>query len=240
MKRILVIVPAFNEGGSIRQTLEEIKSAPFPLDVVVVDDGSRDETRREALSSGVDVVSLPFNLGIGAAVQTGLVYARHHSYDVAVRVDGDGQHDVHFLEPLLRPVLDQEADLVIGSRFLPPFLGYRSSFIRRIGILFFANLISGMIHARITDPTSGFQAFGRKAIQLFSRSYPCDFPEPESIVVAQKVGLRVREVPVQMRKRAAGRSSIRYLITLYYMIKVTFAILIYMLKKNREGGAGER
>jgi glycosyltransferase involved in cell wall biosynthesis len=240
LSRILVIVPAFNEGGNIKHTLEEIKSAPIPMDIVVIDDGSSDETRREALSLDCSVVSLPFNLGIGAAVQTGLLYAQHYSYDAAVRVDGDGQHDIHYLDVLLRPVLNLEADLVIGSRFIPPFLGYRSSFIRRIGIHFFANLISGMIQSRITDPTSGFQAFSWQAIKFFSRSYPLDFPEPESIVAAQRSGLRIREVPVQMRKRVAGRSSIRYLVTLYYMMKVTFAIFINMIKKNKRGNLSER
>jgi len=240
VKRILAIVPAFNEGGNIKRTLEEIKGAPFLMDVVVVDDGSSDDTRREALASEASVVSLPFNLGIGAAVQTGLLYAQHYSYDAAVRVDGDGQHDIHYLEDLLRPVLNLEADLVIGSRFISPFLGYRSSLIRRVGIHFFANLISGIIHSRITDPTSGFQAFSRRAIKVFAQSYPYDFPEPESIVVAQRLGLRVREVPVQMRKRLAGRTSIRYLVTFYYMVKVTFAILIDMMKKNKGGDSSER
>ena len=240
VRKILVIVPAFNEGGNIKRTVEEIRRVSPLTDIVVIDDGSSDETRREAFSSAGNVVSLPFNLGIGAAVQTGLLYAQHYSYDAAVRVDGDGQHDIHYLEALLQPVLNGEADLVIGSRFIPPFLGYRSSFVRRIGILFFANLISGMIRSRITDSTSGFQAFSRQAIQVFARDYPCDFPEPESIVTAQKAGLRVREVPVQMRQRLAGRSSIRYLVTLYYMIKVTFAILINMIKKQKGVSPGER
>ena len=235
VKRILVIVPTFNEGGNIKRTLEEIRRAPLPLDIIVVDDGSSDDTRREAISSGEQVISLPFNLGIGAAVQTGLLYARHYSYSAAVRVDGDGQHDIRYLEALLKPVLNQDADLVIGSRFIPPFLGYRSSFVRRVGIHFFANLISGMIRARITDPTSGFQAFSLRAIDVFARNYPHDFPEPESIVSAKRAGLRIQEVPVQMRKRVAGQSSIRYLVTLYYMIKVTFAIFINMIKKNGGG-----
>ena len=153
---------------------------------------------------------------------------------MAVLVDGDGQHDVAFLEVILKPVMANEADIVIGSRFIGPFLGYRSSLIRRLGIHFFAYLISFLTQCKVTDPTSGFRAYNRKAIKAFASDYPYDYPEPEAIMVAKRFGLKVMEVPVQMRKRAVGHSSIRYFRTFYYMIKVTGAILLNTIKK-REG-----
>jgi len=230
-QKILIVVPAFNESGNVRLTVEEILRSCPGANVVVVDDGSTDATGHEARQAGAKVLSLPFNLGIGAAVQTGLLLAFQQGYDIAVQVDGDGQHDPKFISSLLPPIIKNQADLVIGSRFVPPFLGYQSSFVRRIGIRFFSCLISGLTGYPVTDPTSGFRAFNRKAIEVFSEEYPLDFPEPESIVIAKLAGLRVLEVPVEMRKRITGNSSIRYLRTLYYMIKVTFAILLDMLKK---------
>lgn len=228
--KILIIVPAFNESGNIRRTVGEILACGYALDVLVVDDGSLDQTAAEARSAGVNVVSLPFNLGIGGAVQTGFQYAFLKRYDVAVQVDGDGQHDARYLPDLFKPLEQGQADITVGSRFIGPFTGYRSSFVRRIGIHFFARLTSLLTGFKISDPTSGFRAHNRKAISIFARDYPGDFPEPESIVIARQRGLRVLEVPVQMRKRQAGHSSIRYLYTLYYMVKVTFAICLDMLK----------
>ena len=235
--KILIIVPAYNEAGNIRRTIQEIRGCGLPVDILVIDDGSTDCTFEEVLATAAAIcIRLPFNLGIGGAVQTGFLYAHRNGYDVAVQIDGDGQHDPRFLPELLRPLAAGQADLVIGSRFIPPFLGYRSSFVRRIGIHFFARLISLLLAVRITDPTAGFRAYGRRAIALFARDYPPDFPEPESIVTARRRGLTVVEVPVQMRARTQGRSSIRYLMTLYYMIKVTLAILLDMLKPYRGEG----
>ncbi len=233
--KILIIVPAYNESGNITRTVLEIKDQQKSLgtvDILVVDDGSRDTTAADAKAAGAPVVSLPFNLGIGAAVQTGFQYARRNHYDMAVQVDGDGQHDLRYLEKLIGPVSRGEADITVGSRFIKPFLGYRSSFIRRIGIHFFTHLISFLTQCKITDPTSGFRAFNKKSIAAFADAYPHDFPEPESIVVARRLGLNLTEVPVEMRKRVSGHSSIRYLKTLYYMIKVTCAILLNMVRKK--------
>ena len=232
--KILIVVPAFNESGNVAQTIREIKALPIPTDVVVIDDGSSDATASEAEQAGAPVIVLPFNLGIGGAVQTGFQYALQKGYTTVVQVDGDGQHDVRYLPDLLNPVSTQQIDMVIGSRFLQPLAGYQSSFIRRIGIHFFARLISFLIREPVTDPTSGFRAYGRRAIDIFAESYPQDYPEPESIVVAKRQGLVLCEVPVEMRKRFHGHSSIRYLWTLYYMIKVTLAILLSMLKQNRK------
>ncbi len=168
-KKILIIIPAYNESGNIERTIQEIKSlSTVLLDIVVVDDGSTDKTAMEAKRVNVAVISLPFNLGIGGAVQTGFLYADKQGYDVAVQVDGDGQHDVRYLDKLLDPVLRGQVDIAIGSRFIKPFLGYRSSFVRRIGIHFFAYLISFLTRYQVTDPTSGFRAYNKKAIKIFA------------------------------------------------------------------------
>lgn len=227
---VLIIVPAFNESGNIARTVKELLSLRMPLTVLVVDDGSQDATALEARQAGARVVSLPFNIGIGGAVQTGFQYAIDKGFSLAVQVDGDDQHDVSFLERLIEPIKTQQADMVIGSRFLPPFIGYRSSLVRRLGIHFFASLISLLTGTKVTDPTSGFRAFNRRVMRIFVCEYPHDFPEPEAIMVARRYSARIKEVPVKMRKRQTGHSSIRYLATLYYMIKVTSAILFNMIK----------
>lgn len=249
-KRVLVIVPAFNECGNIGRTVEEIRNvartgrelspgekgdSPLHLhvDILVIDDGSRDATAQEARQAGGMVVSLPFNLGIGAAVQTGFQYAQRHGYDIAVQIDGDGQHDASFLEKLVEPICRGEADMVVGSRFLEKTGGFRSSFSRRMGIVFFVHLINGLTGVKINDPTSGFRAYNKKMIALFAEYYPHDFPEPEAIVVGQQDGARIVELPVVMRPREAGSSSIRYFKTLYYMVKVTLAILLHMIRQRR-------
>ena len=232
----LIIIPAFNESGNIAQTISELKSLDLPLTILVVNDGSTDTTALEARACGVKVSSLPFNLGIGGAVQAGFLYAKQKGFDIAVQVDGDGQHDVAYLKALLDPIARGEADMVIGSRFLPPHLGYQSSLIRRIGIHFFSDLISFLTGCRVSDPTSGFRAINGKLIRVFAEDYPHDFPEPEAIVVARFHNAKIMEVPVQMRKRRHGLSSIRYLMTLYYMIKVTFAILLDSVKYQKKKG----
>lgn len=231
LHRILIVIPAYNEQGNIQHIIQELQGGEGGFQILVVDDGSSDATALEAKRAGAFVISLPFNLGIGGAVQTGFKFADQNGFDVVVQVDGDGQHDVHFLEALMRPVLEDRADMTIGSRFLPPFVGYRSSFIRRVGIHFFAGLISFLTEYKVTDPTSGFRCYNKKIIHLFARYYPTDFPEPEAIVVAGRHQARIQEVPVSMRPRQSGRSSIRYFKTLYYMIKVTFAILLDKLKQ---------
>lgn len=231
--KILVIVPAFNESDNIKATIHELQALAFHFDILVIDDGSIDNTALEAASVGAKVISLPFNLGIGGAIQTGFLYALRNGYDVAMQFDGDGQHDAQYLKTILDPILSHQADIVVGSRFIGTFVGWRSSILRRVGIHFFAWLISLLTGCRVTDPTSGFRAFNAKAIRTFAQNYPQDFPEPESIMSARRFGLRLVEVPVQMRKRLHGHSSIRYFKTLYYMIKVTMAIVLDMLKEKK-------
>ncbi len=230
-KKILIIIPAYNEQGNIQNVVDEIRSLNLlGVDILVVNDGSQDATAEEARQSGVKLITHPFNLGIGGAVQTGFQFAYEEGFDLAVQVDGDGQHDVIFLKSLIEPVINKEADMTIGSRFIPPHLGYQSSFIRRIGINFFAHLISFLTDCKVTDPTSGFRCINRRLISVFARSYPYDFPEPEAIVIAGRHKGKIKEVPVTMRKRTMGHSSIRYLKTLYYMVKVTVAIVLDKLK----------
>lgn len=231
--RVLFIVPAFNEEGNIAKTIGELKGLPLNSQIIVINDGSMDKTSLKAKEAGALIIDLPFNLGIGGAVQTGFKYAKENGFDIAVQVDGDGQHDVDYVAQLIEPIVNNRADMTIGSRFLPPFIGYRSSFVRRIGIHFFAYLISFLTKYSTTDPTSGFRAYNRKMIRVFDRYYPHDFPEPEAIVVAGRYKAAMLEVPVKMRKRESGKSSIRYLNTLYYMIKVTFAILLDKIKSRK-------
>ena len=231
-KKILAIVPAYNEAGNIGRTVDQIGRAGLAIDILVIDDGSGDATAREAEAQGAKVVCLPFNLGIGGAVQTGFQYAFAGGYDVAVQIDGDGQHDAAFLPQLLAPVIAGHADMVVGSRFMEVSDGFKSSFSRRMGIHFFVHLINALTGVRITDPTSGFRAHNKKLIAVFARYYPHDFPEPEAIVVARRMDAVITEVPVVMHARQAGSSSIRHFKSMYYMLKVTFAILLHMIRRR--------
>lgn len=232
-RRVLVVIPAWNESQNIQQTINGIAALNRPWDLLVVDDGSLDDTAVKAGQVRAEVVRLPFNIGIGGAVSLGLIYARRKFYDAVIRVDADGQHDPAFMDTILHPVLAGEADLCVGSRFIDTSSGYQSSFIRRVGINFFSALISALTKDRVTDPTSGFCAFSSRAVQLFSQNYPSDYPEPEAIVIAKRAGLKFLEVAVTMRGRTAGLSSIRYLKTLYYMIKVTLAIMLNYLRPRK-------
>lgn len=232
--KILIVIPAYNEQESVQKTINEVFTSKLPLSAVVINDGSTDQTALKVSKTDALLISLPFNLGIGGAVQTGFKFAKDHDFDLVVQVDADGQHDISFLETLVEPVLNNEVDMSIGSRFIPPYTGYQSSFVRRIGINFFARLISFLTKYKITDPTSGFRAYNKKMINVFAQYYPHDFPEPEAIVVAGRYRARIKEVPVEMRKRLSGRSSIRYFKTLYYMIKVTIAILLGRIKQKKE------
>jgi glycosyltransferase involved in cell wall biosynthesis len=228
--KILIIVPAFNESGNITRAIADIRKQSIPVDIVVIDDGSIDATAKEAAATGANVVSLPLNLGIGGAVQTGFQFALQHGYDIAVQMDGDGQHDAAYLNKIVTPILENKADMVIGSRFMEENEGFKSSFSRRLGIGFFVRLINGLTGLNITDPTSGFRAHNQKMISVFARNYPQDFPEPEAIVVAKRLGARIEEAAVIMRRREDGQSSIRQLKSLYYMVKVTFAICLHMIR----------
>jgi glycosyltransferase involved in cell wall biosynthesis len=231
--RRVAIVPAYNEAESIGRVIDEVREFDPGIDIVVVDDGSVDSTAAAARAHNVRVLRLPFNLGIGGAVQTGFRYAFEQGYDVAVRVDGDGQHDPSQLAAVLAPVLAGDADIAIGSRFAASAdEGYRSSRSRRVGIRLLAWIVSRIVGRRVTDTTSGFQALNRTAITLFARDYPHDYPEVEATVMMFRHRLRAVEVPVSMRERGGGRSSITALRSVYYMIKVLLAIFVGLFRRN--------
>lgn len=228
--RSIAIVPAYNEAESLGSVLEEIRAADPELEVVVVNDGSTDATASVGAAAGAAVVNLPFNVGIGGAVQTGYQYALEHGFEVAIQVDGDGQHDPREIGLVLAPILDGQADLVVGTRFVKGG-GYRGTRLRRVGIRIFAAVVSLLVGQRVSDTTSGFRAVNRGALKLFAAEYPHDYPEVESIVLLSKHHLRMLEVPVQMRVRESGNSSITAMRSAYYMIKVLLALFIGMFRR---------
>lgn len=228
--RRVAIVPAYNEAGSVAQVISEIRAADPAMDVVVVDDGSRDATAAIASRAGAVVLRLPFNLGIGGAVQTGYRYALENGYQIAIQVDGDGQHLPTEIPKLLEPILSGQADMVVGTRWRGEG-DYRAPLGRRIGIELFARLVSLIVGQRVTDTTSGFRAVNRTGIRLFAVDYPHDYPEVETTVLVFRHRMRMVEVPVVMRERAAGQSSITLFRSVYYVVKVTLALLVGLFRK---------
>ena len=222
--RGVVIVPAFNEAESIASVVNDIARVLPEFDIVVIDDGSTDSTASR-VPDAATVISLPFNLGIGAAMQTGYRFAAEHGYDVAVQVDGDGQHLASEIVALLEPLQDGDADLVIGSRFLEPG-GYRQSVARAAGSRVLRWLLRALTGRTFTDCTSGFRAANRAVIRAFSHWYPDDYPEPEVVLLAHRAGFRVVETPVRMQPRVCGRTSIPLVRGLYYVVKVAVALLL--------------
>jgi glycosyltransferase involved in cell wall biosynthesis len=223
--KILVIVPAYNEEGSIENVIEGIHLHFSRGDILVVNDGSTDLTSEKAKGGSAVVLDLPFNLGIGGAMQAGFQYAYQKGYDIAVQVDGDGQHDPREIPKLIEVLERGEADVAIGSRFVGVLL-YKGSAMRKVGISILAQAISIMTGQRITDPTSGFRAANRKAIQVFAATYPQDYPEPEVIVLLSRCGLKMKEVPATVYQRESGESSITRIRAIYYMVKVLLAIFV--------------
>ena len=226
----LVIIPAYNESESIENTVEEIRNKAQGFDYVVINDCSTDNTKEICERNGYNVINLPINLGIGGAVQTGYRYGYNEGYDVAVQVDGDGQHNPEFLETMSDYLLQKQADMVIGSRFIKKE-GFQSSGTRRIGIKYFTFIIKVLTGKKITDPTSGLRMINRNVMKIFAYDYPKDYPEPESVVAILRKKLIVEEIPVIMRERNGGVSSISLKKSIYYMIKVTLAILIEKIRK---------
>jgi glycosyltransferase involved in cell wall biosynthesis len=232
MDRKLAIVPAYNEAEAIGTTIAAIRRWAPEFDLLVVDDGSTDATAALARAAGAEVVRLPFNLGIGGAMQSGYLYAQEHGYDVAVQVDGDGQHDPRQIGELLERMRgDPELNMVTGSRFLAAEgAGHRSSLLRRLGIRLFAGVASLITGQRVTDPTSGFRMTDRRGIELFARDYPHDYPEVEAILLMHAHRLRSRETAVTMGPRLTGESAISSTQSVYYMVKVLLAVFVALFR----------
>jgi glycosyltransferase involved in cell wall biosynthesis len=224
-----VIIPAYNEQDSIGLVIRKLKKVSSRFHIVVVNDGSQDQTSQRAQALGVTVINLPFNLGIGGAVQTGLKYALRLGFNQAVQVDADGQHEPSELPKLLKAA--SQADLIIGSRFVRQ-TQYRGSSSRRFGIRFFSLLIRLVAGQSIEDPTSGFRVYNRAALTFLVHNYPTDFPEPESIVYLLKNGFVIKEVSVEMKPRLTGQSSLRSVRAIYLSISITLGILISAFKRN--------
>ena len=223
--KVLIIIPAYNEEKSIQKVVDNIEKNYSQYDYVVINDGSKDKTRDLCRKMGYQYINLSINLGIGGAVQTGYRYARDKEYDIAVQMDGDGQHDIAYLEKMLEILEKDEADIVIGSRFLERE-GFQSSAARRTGIKILSALIFMCTGKMIKDVTSGFRAVNKQFIEVYADNYPTDYPEPEAIVEAVMHGGRISECPVVMKERESGTSSINFVKSIYYMIKVTLAILV--------------
>jgi len=233
IQRTLIIVPAYNEAGSLPGLLRSLRAECPACDVVVIDDGSTDGTR-QCVGDLAPVISLPCNLGIGGAVQTGLQVALREDYDCALQVDGDGQHPPREIRKLLDALRDSGCDMVVGSRFRASG-GFKSTATRRMGIRFFSLILSRICGTKITDPTSGFRVYNRRGIRLLAKTYSEDFPEVEALVVARRAGLRILEIPVEMSERTAGKSSIGSFKSLIYMVKVPLAIFMTLIRKPEVG-----
>lgn len=234
MEKIIIIIPAYNEEKNILNVCKKIEEFDKNLDYIVINDGSKDNTLKILEQNNINHINLVHNLGIGGAVQTGYKYAYNNNYDIAVQFDGDGQHDVRFINTICEPLIKQEADMCIGTRYLDKTSSeFQSTFMRRLG----KNIISLMIriccHKKITDPTSGFRAVNKKIIEIFANDYPVQYPEPESTVDVLKRKYRVVEKPVSMNERQGGKSSINPLKSIDYMLKVSLSIIIDSISLRR-------
>ena len=231
--KILVIIPAYNEQDSIINVIKKLKKDCPRADYVVINDCSKDNTLSVLKENNTSFVNLPINLGIGGGVQTGYKYALENGYDIAIQIDGDGQHDTAYLDKVIAPIEEGVADIAIGSRFIDKE-GFQSSGMRRAGIKFLSALIKICCGTKVRDVTSGFRAVNRKYIKMYAYDYPTDYPEPEAIVQASVDGARIAEVPVIMKERETGQSSIYAWKSIYYMIKVSLAIIICRISKRRK------
>ena len=240
MNRVVALIPAYNEQEAIGEVVSDVKKYLPDADVVVINDGSSDLTAEQAKKFGAFVLDLPYNLGIGGAVQTGYRFAEEMGYEVAIRLDGDGQHDPVEASKLLGPIENGQADVVTGSRYAGTGNGYRSSFIRFLGIKLFGVITSCIVHRKISDVTSGFQAVNRRVIEFYSHDYPSDYPEIETIPLLHWAGFHALEVPVSMKERQTGNTSITPIRSVYYVMKVTLALFMGLLRKKISLVAGSK
>lgn len=228
--KVLIIVPAYNEEGAIKKTVETIKQYNRDCDVLVVNDGSKDNTLEEARKTEAIVIDLPSNLGIGGAVQTGYQYAKKNNYDIAIQVDGDGQHDPKYIPEMVKLLASKEFDMVIGSRFVEK-TSYKQTFFRMLGINITSGIIKMMTGKKIHDTTSGFRAVNKEIISYFATNYPYDYPEPDTNMQMVLKGMKIKEIPVEMKQRETGVSSISPLKSISYMLKVTLSLFVTRIRK---------
>ena len=236
MIKVLIIIPAYNEEKNIVRTVNKIQNLKVKnafLDYVIINDGSSDDTYKVINNNNFNYINLINNLGIGGAVQTGYKYALYNNYDIAIQFDGDGQHDEKFVENMIDLIVKEKCDLVIGSRFVGDISVFKSTVLRRVGIKFLTFLIKIFSKKEIKDCTSGFRACNRNIIELFARNYPIDYPEPETNLIVLKKGFKVKETSVKMYKRDNGKSSISPLKSIFYMFKVSVAIIISSIINRR-------
>lgn len=231
--KVLVIIPVYNESRNIENVVKNLEITVPQMDYLIVNDCSKDNTVKICEKNSYNFISLPINLGIGGGVQTGYKYALEYDYDIAIQHDGDGQHDSAYIEKVIEPILDGQADIAIGSRFIEKD-GFQSSATRRFGINFLSKLIQLCCGVKVKDVTSGFRAVNRKYIEFYASDYPSDYPEPEAIVSASLNGARIQEIPVVMHERQNGVSSINLKKSIYYMVKVSIAIVICRLTNRRK------
>lgn len=235
--KVLIIIPAYNEQENILGTVNKIKEYSEELDYIVINDGSTDNTEKILIENNINHIKLINNLGIGGAVQTGYKYAYENGFDIAIQFDGDGQHDINYVPNICEPILNGQADMVIGTRYLDKSSSkFQSTFMRRLGSNIISIFIKVFAGKKITDPTSGFRAINKKVIEEFAKEYPKEYPEPESTVSLLVNGYKVEEIPVSMNERTGGTSSIRLWKTVDYMVKVVLAIIIdsISLKRRRK------
>ncbi len=228
--KVLVIIPAYNESENIINTINDIKenskNKDYQLDYIIINDGSVDNTKEVCEKNKFNVINLVHNLGIGGAVQTGYLYALKNNYDIALQFDGDNQHDASFIKDLVMPIINKEVDMTIGSRFISELSEFKSTKLRQIGIKFLSFILKITTNQKIYDMTSGFRAVNKDIIKIFASDYPNDYPEPETLVKVIKKGYKVKEIPVKMRERQFGKSSITPIKSIYYMTKVTYAMVV--------------
>lgn len=229
--KILIIIPAFNEEKNILNTIKDLDKNHPEYYRIVINDASEDTTKNVLIKHQIDYIDLPVNLGIGGGVQTGYLYAFQSGYDIAVQMDGDGQHCASELDSIISPIINGEANIVVGSRFISKE-GFQSSFIRRLGIRFLSSMVRLCTGKRVLDVTSGFRAVDKSFIEIFAREYAPDYPEPEALIVAAQHNAKILEVPVIMKERENGKSSISVLRSIYYMIKVSLAIMMQKFVKR--------
>lgn len=230
--KTLIIIPAYNEGKCIKKVVDNLMEVNKNVDVLVVNDGSKDDTLIEAKKTKAKVLDLPFNLGIGGAVQAGYIYANKNNYDVAIQLDGDGQHNPKYIEEMVNIIKENKAEMVIGSRFIEE-TGYNQTFARMFGIRIIRVIMKIFTGKKIFDPTSGYRAVNKRIIKKFSENYPYDYPEPDTNMRLLKEKVQIMEIPVEMHNRETGKSSITPLKSIYYMIKVTLAMLICVIEKRK-------